>query len=223
MRFPSVVVFSVVGVMACSGSIETGTEEDAGTAGDGAGVATCGLDPCGGELVGTWRANSSCTHADIASTARAVLGQPDCQDMFRSTTFGASGTAQFVGDGTFSSSVMIDVYWSLWVSDACAAALTSRPGLTTSSEFCTQYSQEIPKLPGTPFASGTCTYASGGCECQAQSYYTKQSAGTFVVEGTEFVDGQGLRYPYCTTGDSMTFQVPDESWGARFYVTLARQ
>jgi hypothetical protein len=179
-RFPSVVAFSIVGVM-------------------------------------------SCTRADIASTAQAVLSQPDCRDMFRSAEFGAIGTARFFGDGTFDNSVMIQVDWLLWVSDACAAALTSQPGLAASSEFCTQYSQEIPKLPGTPFASGTCSYRPGGCECQALSYYAKQSAGTFVVQGTEFVDGQGLRYPYCVAGSGMTFQVPDDSWGARFLVTLVRQ
>jgi hypothetical protein len=222
-RFPSVVVFSVVGVIACSGSIETGTGEDAGTAGDGPGVAVCGLNPCGGELVGTWQATGSCTTADIASTARAVIGQADCRDMFRSTAFGALGTAQFSGDGTFTNSVMVQVDWALWVSDACAAALTSQPGLTTSSEFCTQYSQQIPYLPGHPFESGTCSFVGGGCDCQAHSYYAKQSTGTFVIQGTEFVDGPGLRYPYCVTGDAMTFQVPDDSWGAHFFVTLARQ
>jgi hypothetical protein len=173
--------------------------------------------------VGTWQASSACTRANLASTAQAVLSQPNCRDMFRSATVGASGAAVFRGDGAFENSVMILVDWSLWVSDACVAALTSQPGLTTSSAFCTQYSQEIPKLPGTPFASGTCSYLSGGCDCQAHSFYTQQSAGTFVVQGTEFVDGQGKHYPYCVAGDGMTFEVPDDSWGARFVVTLARQ
>jgi hypothetical protein len=212
--------------MACGGVAtleeDAGTGEDAGTEED-AGVAACGLEPCGGELLGSWLATSACTRADIASTAQAVLGQPDCRDMFRSATVGASGTAQFLGEGTFNNSVSILVDWSLWVSDACAAALTYQPGLTTSPEFCTQYSQQIPKLPGTPFASGTCSYVSGGCECLAHSFYTQQSVGTFVVQGTEFVDGQGKHYRYCVAGDGMTFEVPDDSWGARFLVTLARQ
>jgi hypothetical protein len=212
--FPWVVLFSAVGVIACGGAQMT-EDADAGGA--------CGFSPCGGELLGAWRANGACPLGDPVSLAQAAVSEPACRDLIRSATVGASGTAEFLGDGTVRSDLALLVDWTLWLSDACAAALSSQPGLTTSSAFCSQYSQQIPKLPGTPFSSGECTFADAGCACQAHSIYAGRSPPTYAVQGTEFLDAKGKHYPFCAAGSALTMQVPDDSFGFGFVVTLTRQ
>jgi hypothetical protein len=213
--FPETFLFFIVGVIGCGPRTEAETEE--------VGSSACDLEPCGGELVGSWQAQKACSPADLVVNMQAAVSQPACRDLFRKAVLTASGVAEFQNTGTATSTLALVVDWSLMLTEACAAALTNQPSVESSSTFCTQYANDVPRLAGTPFASATCQHVSGGCDCQAQSIYAEASPGTFRIVGTEFVNQEGKHFPYCAGQNTLAFQVQDDAGGSGFVVQLARR
>jgi hypothetical protein len=213
--FPKTIVFFIVGVMGCGPQTNAVTEQT--------GSQACSLEPCGGELVGTWQAEEACSSADLVVNMQAAITQPACRDLVQKATLTASGVAEFQNTGTTTSTVALVVDWSLLLTEACAAELTNQPSVQSSSAVCTQYASEVSRLPGTPFSTAVCQYVAGGCDCQAQSRYVETSPGTFRIVGTEFVNQEGKHFPYCASQNSLAFRVEDEASGSGFVVQLARR
>jgi len=162
-------------------------------------LAGCSSDPCenaapcGGDIVGTWKATSGCG----TSTRSALNG--DCPAatalvgtfLYRSTiSYGPDMTYSFAGD------VAGNIYVS--VPAECLA----------SGETCADVEQQLSTEPD--FASIGCMSRAWGCDCQQhQPREEVMEAGTFTVTAagllTEVRAGAPPRLmDYCVRGNTLT-------------------
>jgi hypothetical protein len=169
---------------------------------EGGGAGSCGVTPCGGDVVGTWEGSSACVDRArlemdflagvMGSCANASLGN---------VTLTPSGTVSIAADMTFSGAISVDTMTEI-----------NFPAECTAGGNCVLLTQLLQSLVGMlGITSVSCT-GSGGCTCtMAQTFpLLPADTGTWSTSGTTLtLTGAGVtsQLPYCEQGTSL--HLPD--------------
>jgi hypothetical protein len=137
------------------------------------GGATCGtVDPCGGNIVGTWKAADAC-----------ITGAPTTVTMGTCTvatsySVAVSGTATFNANLSYSADAQLTVTTTLSLPAACL----SQGGVML---MCSDLSALISSSEGDAGANASCvSSAGGGCTCTLiETNAATASAGMYTTSG----------------------------------------
>jgi len=183
-----------------SGTGGTGGTGGSGTGGTG-GATACGtVEPCGGDLVGTWTLATQCL--DPGEEAASVQ-----QNYYCAQATVASSALTVSGSVAFSSSM------SYSVTESVAYRLTvNLPLSCTGGEDCLTYGTYLSLLqsPGTTIScSGTTA-----CTCAQTTSSSLSDSGTYVLSGsnatlTSSTTGSPSTNGYCVQGSTIHLIVVD--------------
>jgi len=189
----------------------TGGSSSAGGGQKGTGGSSCtAMTPCGGDLVGTWTATTSCmTLSGLLDTTK--LGT-DCKTApITGGTAQVTGSITFNADNTFTDNTTTSIteHWTL------LKACLSISGTVTD---CTGMSSPVASIFG--YTTNTClSNASGGCDCTSVLQGTTQTGGLGVVDLNALANGNysisgnvvtttdgrfNFPYQYCVSGNTLT-------------------
>lgn len=169
-----------------------------GCGGSGGGGGSCGkVQPCGGDIHGTWKLNDFC----ISDPAFLGFNARDLCDTATVTLAGSalSGTATFGADGTLQVDEVISLSMKVDMPASCVPAGTT----------CDQLAAALAPAGDAQVSSATCAPAGGGCTCQVASKpRTVTQSGTFTTSGTTLTqtrasDGVPSDVQYCVQGDTL--------------------
>ena len=210
----SAALVTVMAIAGCGGS-GTQTAGTGGSTGSGGSTATggaggtstpppnCpGVTPCGGSVVGTWNATSSCLA--LSGDMDVSLASLGCKSVPVSGSLHVTGTWTANSDGTYTDNTVTTGSVTFPLAPACLS-------VSSVNVACDKAAGAI-----TPLGWSTATCAndsSGHCNCTATA---NQSAGLGVVspwamtKGDYTTSGTGLNtdntvdYSYCVSGSTLT-------------------
>jgi hypothetical protein len=139
------VILAAGALVSCSSSSGSGSSS---------GDNSCGVvAPCGGNVVGTWKASDVC----ISGATKTVMMGTGCTAT-TSASPSVSGTATFNSDGTFTSTTAIVITTTIDIPAACLAQL--------GGAGCAELATFISASEGDAGATAACSTATGGgCTC----------------------------------------------------------
>jgi hypothetical protein len=209
-RFFSTVI--VVGLLGCggggggplgvagAGGKTTGTGgtggAPAGSAGAGGGPTiggpTCGkVEPCGGNIVGTWKVENTC----LANGGLVMDASDICAGATLATTsVTGTGTETFAADGTYHAMGTLSIGFKLTIPTSCFAPGKTCAGLTAEE-------QAQPSV-----TSASCATVGPSCVCQLTGGAGDET-GTWTTSGTTLTTtptgGTASTDPYCVQGNEL--------------------
>jgi hypothetical protein len=150
--------------------------------------------------VGTWQIVTACAPSSSANAGLSV-----CPSATLSTTFsGASGTATFNADGTYSLSFSLTAAESYTIPQSC---LSQNGTTATCSDVQGQFASGL----GDGGASASCSASGGGCSCSVSAPATKLAeSGTYTTSGNSLTNtpsgGSAEAAQYCVQGSTLHVQ-----------------
>lgn len=190
------------GALGGSGPPGAGGRVGAGGSG-GAGTTQCGVNACGGNLVGTWKYSNTCSPTAFGDCAGETI---DASGVHR------VGTLTFNANGTYSTTVTDSGTFILDLATACLSGLA-----------CTDVQSAFLGQSPATVSSATCSATATGCHCLLGALGTQQTdTGTYSTSGTSVTlsssTGGVDTDAYCVTGSILhliysdsTPAMPDES------------
>ncbi|HXJ20232.1 MAG TPA: hypothetical protein VMT03_08365 [Polyangia bacterium] len=176
------------------GSGTGGTGPGTGGTGTGGTGASCGtVEPCGGNLVGTWSLNTACLSA---AGLTAVAQQGSCsQEVVTDSKASISGISTFGSDLTYSISENLSFTLTFQMPASCAAGLD-----------CATYGSYLSQSLA-PGGSATCS-GTTTCACVETNTELVSDSGTYVLSGsnatlTSSVSGNTSTNSYCVQGSTI--------------------
>lgn len=173
----------------------------------GSSGGSCGVQPCGGDVAGSWRAKSAC--ADQATVNMQFLGAiaSDCPSATLSNvSYTPSGTLMFGSSTTYTADVTMAVKFTMNLPASCLQGQT-----------CAQVNAAIQATVGSDgITSATCS-GSGSCTCAVTGTVdVENSAGTYATAGTTLTltatsGGNGDSGAYCVQGSTLHLVTVDMS------------
>lgn len=168
------------------------------TAGCGGDGGTCGVTPCGGDVVGTWQARSSCVD-------RATLNMEFLAGIMGSCPGASLGNVSLTPTGSIAFTADMVVTSTLSLSSTLDVNF---PATCTNNASCADLTTVLQTLVGSGgITSVNCT-GSSGCTCTlGQTTNTVDQTGTWAASGTTLTvtgatTGAEAR-PYCVQGSSL--------------------
>ena len=170
-------------VCTAGGGGGTGGGGTGGTSGGGCG----NVQPCGGDLVGTWTITSACLHAPDTA-------DPTCPGYSVSNVSGTeTGTLMFAAGGTYTSNVSATASYTEMIPSSCIAP-----------SVCA----DLPAVYTSLGAAATCT-GTTTCVCSVAAASNGSEAGTYAISGTTVTVTPTYGYPdamaYCVQGNTVHF------------------
>jgi len=172
----------------------------AGCGGGGKPAETCGVAPCGGDLVGDWTASTSCL--ERATLEKDILTglKGNCPTVsLGEVTMTPRGTLAMRADMTFTGALDVDSTFAIVYPAAC------HPG-----GDCPAVEHALQTTVGTNgITSVSCVDTaglSGACTCTtAMTIDVVNATGTYAIAGTmlTFVEAPGGDGPYCVQDSSL--------------------
>jgi len=157
---------------------------------------------CGGELVGTWRIEGSCTTGDPAEAAYASSGvSPLCRGLFSEVSLDVTGTVTYDGS-TETSSLTMTTYMTVVLTEACLAEMNGSSAPITVAT-CADFEDGLHGEGQT----GTCTF-DGTSQCICDMATTQTATPTpsgYTVSGGQVIYDDPTSEPvgYCVEGTSL--------------------
>jgi hypothetical protein len=199
------------GTSAAAGSPGAGGAS-AGSGGRGAGgtagtANNCSFTPCGGNVVGTWTAQTAC--GNFAAASQAAFAQyPACAGLVQSATVATfSMTATFSTDGTYSTSGNATVNIAMVMTQACLTDMAGQ-ATTLDATVCQTFATSLAGQSGVTGAS--CTFTGGNCACQYTGTSTLSEAGNYSVSGSTLTTtpagGTASSGSFCVQGTTLQLQ-----------------
>ena len=170
-----------------------GSGSGGSSGGSGGGNGSCGMvEPCGGNLVGTWNVTGECINSMVLDPqTQAICAQATITNI----SIAVSGTGTFNADMTYSQAenVTVMVTWS--VPASCLAG-------ETCDYFAGMFQSQLPA--NTTF---TCT-GSSACTCTEAAAGSANDNGTYAITGssisiTSAVSGATSSGGYCVQGSTL--------------------
>jgi hypothetical protein len=163
--------------------------------GDGGG-GTCGVAPCGGDVVGNWTASSACVDPAIL-TMDIMFGLRDtCPTAFvGAASLTPRGTLALAADMTFTGALDVDATVDVIFPPACVGDAT-----------CAQWAEPMQTLVGRNGVTAVSCAGTGSCTCTTlQTIEIINATGTWATSGTllTFAEAPGGNGPYCVQGSSL--------------------
>jgi hypothetical protein len=181
---------------ACVGIVVLGC---GGASGESRG--TCGrIEPCGGDLVGSWKPAGSCFDPPTFLRQIASVVGIECPSgemlSVQSSTLNRSISATFAADGTYSGLSQTTGMLAFDVPRACLASGT-----------CGDLDSAFAPLvqPGVVFDTAACT-GDTMCTCTVTENLGDPEGGTYTIAGsmletTSYTAGTVTQTPYCVSGN----------------------
>ena len=148
----------------------------------------CGnVQPCGGDLVGTWAITQICLGP--------IMGDPSCPgDTVSNASATENGTLAFASGGTYTANVSITLMYTEMTPVACIDPSTCA---------------DLPAIYAASGAAASCTGTST-CTCSiAAAAPSSAEAGTYAASGTSVTvtpaGGTARSMGYCVQGNSVHF------------------
>lgn len=197
MRIGRVVLAVALAAIGCGSSSAkpdgggTGGSGSGGSGGTGSG--SCGMvEPCGGDIVGTWNVTGECINSMVLDPqTQAICAQASISNI----SISVSGSGTFNADLTYSlaENVTVMVTWN--VPATCLAG-------ETCDYFASMFQGQLPA--NTTF---TCT-GSSACTCTEAASGTADDNGTYALSGsnisvTSAVSGSTSSGGYCVQGSTL--------------------
>jgi len=191
-----------------------------GGGGGGDGGGTCGkVEPCGGDVTGTWKFTTGCLSSTVLAMDASMVA-PDCPGLaVANAKVPAVGQATFRQDTTYAITLLTSFQFDMRVPRACFSGLT-----------CAQ-ADELLQLdfaanPDPDLQSIHCT-GSDPCVCTAVSKSMSfDETGTYMTAGTTLATrptgGGADTQDYCVQGAELHLPVVDRtmSMGALGQATI---
>ena len=116
--------------------------------------ASCGVQPCGGDVAGNWRATSAC--ADQASLDAAFMGAiADCPSAtLTNVHYAPSGTLMFGSSMSYTADITMGMSFNLNLPASCLAGQT-----------CADANTALQAIVGTDGITSVTCSGSGSCTC----------------------------------------------------------
>jgi non-reducing end alpha-L-arabinofuranosidase len=165
-------------------------------------VACSNVAPCGGSVVGTWTATSSCL--TLSGSMDVTLTSLGCATVPVTGSLQVSGTWTANADGTYTDNTTTAGSVTFPLAPSCLS-ISSVP--VTCEKAGTIFSS-------LGWNSAVCTSAGGQCSCSASA---NQKGGLGIVSGNPVSSGivttasnvvtndDGFKYSYCVSGSTLTF------------------
>jgi hypothetical protein len=179
--------------------------------GDAESIDACEpIEPCGGDLVGTWRIESSCPSATEAQAIDTLAEElpPECSGALQSAESDASNLSLvFDASGTVSITGAMSLRLRYTYDEACFAAMFGTLG-SADAASCRQLGPGMMgAMEAGPLGVAACSFEAGVCACEfffepdvsASSAYTP-------ADGRVTIDDQSLAY--CVSGDRLHIGLP---------------
>ena len=168
--------------------------------------ASCGVQPCGGDVSGNWRATSAC--ADQASLDAAFMGAiADCPSAtLTNVHYAPSGTLMFGSSMSYTADITMGISFNMNIPASCL------PGQT-----CADANTALQSIVGTDGITSVSCSGSGSCTCAiVGTLDVENSAGTYATAGTTLTltatsGGNGDSGPYCVQGSTLHLVTVDMS------------
>jgi hypothetical protein len=171
--------------------------------GSGSGGVCSGLDPCGGDIEGTWAIDSMCIAGDIVAAMSGDLGLPSaCSGALTSFAFeNPSGTITYAG-GYETANLTITMSMAMTYNSACASAAAGTT-VTVDATLCSLLQQDL--LASSDYSSVACSFGGGACHCAVKGEQTSSGVTGYTVSGNtiEYTDGSDPM-DYCVSGAQLT-------------------
>jgi hypothetical protein len=168
---------------------------------DGEVASSCGdLQPCGGDLVGTWVPNGSCVNTGSIQTQYMNLLGGECPSgtalsVVNATSNWAKVSSTFNDDGSYAGTSTFSASIQLLVPNACLV-----------TRGCADLDADLRATvdPAKGIVAASCLNAETACSCSiTQSRPTINEAGTYSVSGTTLTltptGGTPEDVPYCVS------------------------
>jgi hypothetical protein len=172
--------------------------------GSGKGGVCIGLDPCGGDIEGTWAIDSLCIQGDVIASVTASMNMPAaCNGALKDFTFeNPTGTVSYAG-GYESANVTVATSVEMDINSACASALSGTP-VTVDATLCSLLQGNL-LGSNSPYSGATCTFGSGACQCALQGEEASTDVTGYTVSGhtITYTDGSAPA-DYCVSGTQLT-------------------
>jgi hypothetical protein len=167
------------------------------TGSGGSGATACGVAPCGGNVVGSWRASSACVDSATLNMEflAGVMGSCPTASL-GNVHMVPTGTVALASDMTFTGAVAVSSMMDLTFPATCIGGAT-----------CPQLTEALQSLVGSNGVTSVSCAGSGACTCtMVQGFDVVSGTGTWVSSGTTLTfsgaagDNGG---PYCVQGTSL--------------------
>jgi hypothetical protein len=167
---------------------------------------SCGVQPCGGDVAGNWRATSAC--ADQASLDAAFMGAiADCPSAtLTNVHYAPSGTLMFGSSMSYTADITMGISFTMNMPASCLQGQT-----------CADANTALQSIVGTDGITSVSCSGSGSCTCAiVGTLDVENSAGTYATAGTTLTltaasGGNGDSGPYCVQGSTLHLVTVDMS------------
>ena len=169
----------------------------ASTAGCGGDSGACGVQPCGGDPVGNWRASGACasTAAVNMSFLESVMGSCPTASL-SGYSVSPSGTFNLAADSTYSRNMTLNITVSVNLPSSCLMGMS-----------CAVVNLAFQALVGTDGITAASCTGTSSCTCTLSGAQTDAATGTYTTAGTEMTltDAAGGTDggPYCVQGSTL--------------------
>jgi hypothetical protein len=177
---------------AVAGCSSSGSNSDAGSDGE-----TCGVPPCGGDVVGNWTASSACVDHDAFSRDVLALLMGACPDLsIGDVNLTPRGTLDLRADMTFTGDLSVSTTMDVNYPAACV-----------NGASC-EALQETLRAATVGTAGITAVTCVGADSCTCTSVIDLEiinATGHWATSGTllTFPEAPGGNGPYCVQGSSL--------------------
>jgi hypothetical protein len=178
---------------AAAGCGPSGGKSDGGSDGSG---GTCGVDPCGGDVIGNWTASSACEDQATLSAEFLAHTKGSCPTASLGVvSLLPTGMLTLAADMTFTGNVVTNATVNVNFPSACVMNST-----------CATLQQTLQVLVGTSGITAVTCAGTDSCVCTIlQTIDIVNASGTFATSGTTmtFAGVPGADGPYCVQGSSL--------------------
>lgn len=170
---------------------------------DNSNQAACApIDPCGGDVVGTWEVQSFCLEQGAAAQALSTPLPAACSDAFVSAEATPDGvTQEFSADGTMTATGTVTLHNEYRFTEACLTAL--EPELPNLEAACQRVIAG--NFSGIQFEQPdqwelSCSESNGACACDGVATVDMAGSESYTLDNGQLVMGSDST-PYCVSGN----------------------
>jgi hypothetical protein len=165
-------------------------------AGCGSSVSTCGIAPCGGDVVGSWKAETACLdHATLEKDFLAGVRGSCPTASIGAVSMTPVGTLELAADMSFRGALVVNSTMDVIHPAACV-----------NGASCGSVTEVLQSNVGANGVTSVSCVGSGSCTCRwAQTIDIINATGTWATSGTmlTFAGAPGGNGPYCVQGSSL--------------------
>jgi hypothetical protein len=186
------------GTMGGGGATSAGGSGGDGSGGGGSGGAAemCGVDPCGGDVVGTWVGSSACFDRATFSAEFLAGVKASCPTAsLGNYTLMPTGMLALNADMSYTGTLATDASIDVNLPAACVGTMT-----------CAQVQQTMQGVVGRNGVTSVTCVGTGSCVCTTmQTIPIIEATGTWAMSGTTvtFAGAPGGNGPVCVVGSSL--------------------